>query len=276
MKRSIFYILLASFVLTGCNSATKEAQARLDKARAMYENNEFIDAKNEIDSLRALYPKELKVLKEGLTLMREVELKEAERNIAFCDSLIPIRMEELDVMKKDFVFEKDSLYDNVGKYIWKQQTIERNLERSYIRCGVNEEGEYHIASVYFGAGPINHTGIKLSVPNTDLYTETASIPYDGGVNYRFKDMGNTTEVVTYNGENGIDAFKFIADNEKQRIRVEYTGGKSYIIYIAENDKKAIAATYHLAMVVGDIVKLHAEKQKSINRLYYLKNKLGDD
>lgn len=54
----------------------------------MYENNEFFGAKNEIDSIRTLYPKEVKVLKQGLTLMRQVEVKEAERNIAFCDSLL--------------------------------------------------------------------------------------------------------------------------------------------------------------------------------------------
>ena len=54
--------------LTGCNGDEKAAQARLDKARAMYENNEFFGAKNEIDSIRALYPKEVKVLKQGLSL----------------------------------------------------------------------------------------------------------------------------------------------------------------------------------------------------------------
>ena len=107
----------------------------------MYENNEFFGAKNEIDSIRALYPKEVKVLKQGLTLMRQVEVKEAERNIAFCDSLLPIKLEEVEGLKKGFAFEKDSVYEEIGNYIWKQQTIERNVQRCYVRCGVNEEGE---------------------------------------------------------------------------------------------------------------------------------------
>ena len=95
------------------------------------------------------------------------------------------------------------------------------------------------------------TGIKLSLKDGQ-FAETASIPYDGGLNYRFKDMGSTTEVVTYKGEHCVDAVKFIYDNEKERIKVEYTGGKPYIIYMADADKKAIVNTFNLATVLSDI------------------------
>lgn len=274
MKSSIYYILWVAVLLTGCNADSKKAQARLDKARAMYEQNEYFGTKNEIDSIRILYPKELKIQYEALKLMRQVEWKEAERNIAFCDSLLPIRQEEFDSLKKDFTFEKDSLYDDVGKYIWKQQTIERNLERCYIRSGVNERGEIHLASVYYGSNPLQHTGIKVSTPD-GLYAETDAIPYDGGVNYRFANLGFTTEVVTYKGEKGINALKFIADNVDKRIKTEYTGGKPYIIYIADGDKKAIAATYNLAMALSDIVRMNLEKEKAEKRIEYLQSKLAE-
>ena len=272
MKKSAICIALAAITLAACNQTEKEAQARLDNARSMYERNEFFAAKSEIDSLRTLYPKEYKVLKEGLALMRQVELKEAERAIAFCDSLLPIKIEEAETLKKRFAFEKDSVYEEIGNYIWKQQTIERNVQRCYIRSGVNEKGEIYLASVFYGGAPINHTGIKVSTPDGQ-FAETASIAYDGGVNYRFKDLGKTTEVVTYKGEKGLDAAKFIASNTKERIKAEYTGGKPYTIYIADGDKKAVAATYDLAVVLSDLENLIKEKDKSTNRIAYLKNKL---
>jgi len=272
MKKSAICIALAAITLAACNQTEKEAQARLNNARSMYERNEFFAAKSEIDSIRALYPKEYKVLKEGLTLMRQIELKEAERTIAFCDSLLPIKIEEAEALKKGFNFEKDSVYEEIGNYIWKQQTIERNVQRCYIRSGVNEKGEIYLASVFYGGAPINHTGLKVSTPDGQ-FAETASIAYDGGVNYRFKDLGKTTEVVTYKGEKGLDAAKFIATNVKERIKAEYTGGKPYTIYIADGDKKAIAATYDLATVLSDLENLIKEKDKSTNRIAYLKNKL---
>ncbi len=272
MKQSVVYILLLVLVLAGCNNQEKEARASLENAKNMYEQNELFAAKNAIDTIRFHYPKQVKVLKEALELMRLVELKEADRNIAYCDSLIPIKQEELKELTKGFIFEKDTIYEEIGNYIWKQQTIERNVERNYVRCGVNEKGEMYLASVYFGSRPINHTGIKVSTKD-GLFTETASIPYDGGLNYRFKDLGNTTEVVTYKGEKGVDAIKFIYDNEKERIKVEYTGGSSYVIYMAEGDKKAIIATYNLASVLSDIETMTLEKDKALKKKDYLERKL---
>ncbi|MDD4514332.1 hypothetical protein [Massilibacteroides sp.] len=273
MKKVIGYIILSGIIFSSCNNNEKEARARLDNARKMYEANEFFAAKNEIDSVRVLYPKEFNVLKEGINLMRLVEKKEAERTLAYCDSLMPIRLTEIEALRKDFVFEKDSVYEEIGTYIWKQQTIERNINRCYIRCGVNEKGEMYLASVYYGNTPINHTSIKLSTPS-GLFAETATIPYDGGVNYRFKDEGAVTEVVTYKGEAGLDAINLIFNNTKERIKVEYTGGKPYIIYIADADKKALVATYNLGTVLSDINHMTTEMNKAQGRLEYLEKKLN--
>ena len=263
MKKYYVACLALALALTGCDNAKREAQD---------ENNDFFAARSEIDSLRAQYPKEIEALKEALTLMRQVDLKEAERNIAFCDSLMPIRLHEADSLKAGFTFEKDSAYEEIGNYIWKQQTIERNVQRCYVRCGVDENGEMYLASVYYGGHPIDHTSIKLSTPE-GLYAETASIPYDGGVNYHFKDMGSTTEVVTYKGTNGQDAIKFIYDHAQERIRVEYKGGKPYIIYMAEADKKALVATYNLATALTDIHRMVETKRKALKRIAYLNEKM---
>ena len=272
MKKYYVACLALALALTGCDNAKREAQERLEKARTYYENNDFFAARSEIDSLRAQYPKEIEALKEALTLMRQVDLKEAERNIAFCDSLMPIRLHEADSLKAGFTFEKDSAYEEIGNYIWKQQTIERNVQLCYVRCGVDENGEMYLASVYYGGHPIDHTSIKLSTPE-GLYAETASIPYDGGVNYHFKDMGSTTEVVTYKGTNGQDAIKFIYDHAQERIRVEYKGGKPYIIYMAEADKKALVATYNLATALTDIHRMVETKRKALKRIAYLNEKM---
>ncbi len=85
----------------------------------------------------------------------------------------------------------------------------------------------YLASVYYGGRPIEHTGNQAEPERRPIRRDRFH-PYDGGLNYRFKDMGSTTEVVTYKGEHCVDAVKFIYDNEKERIKVEYTGGKPYI------------------------------------------------
>jgi hypothetical protein len=260
-------------MLAGCEGNEKDARAKLENARALYERNELIAAKNEIDSIRIHYPREVSVLKETLELMRQVELKETDRNIAYYDSLLPIRQEEFRAFNKGFVLEKDSRFQDIGNYMVEKQTIERNVERSYIRCMVDEKGEISLASVYFGSRPINHTGIKVSIAS-GLFAETASIPYDGGVNYRFTDMGNTSEIVNYKGEKGIDAIKFIYSNARARIKVDYTGGKPYGIYLDETDKKAVISIYELAAILSDIETMTTDREKAIKKKAYLTGKLS--
>ena len=103
-------------------------------------------------------------MKEALQLMRLVERGESERNIAYCDSLIPVREKEVETLKAGFVLERDARYEEVGRYVRPEHAVERNIGRSYLRCGVNEQGEIFLASVYSGGAPINHTGLKSRHP----------------------------------------------------------------------------------------------------------------
>ena len=265
-------LLFIAVLVVSCGEG-KEAQKRLDEAKVLYENKQFAAAKIALDSINILYPKEIEARKEALTLMRLTERGESEQNIAFCDSLMPIRINELENLKKGFVFEKDPEYDDIGNFIWRTMTIERNVERSYIRCGVNEDGEMYITSLYFGGSPINHTGLKFST-NNNMFAETPAIAYDGGVNYRFKDNGNTSEVVTYKGDNCKEVANFISIiDEKLRVKAEYTGGKPYSLYLSDNDKKAIKATYELASVLSEITAMKKEKEKAEKKIMLIDEKL---
>ena len=271
MNKYTKILLIFTIFAISCGNS-KEAKSLYDKAQALYENRQFTAAKNVLDSVNTLYPKEIEVRKSALTLMRRVERGESEQNIVYCDSLLPIRKKDLETLKKGFIFEKDSAYDELGNYLPPAMTVERNTERSYIRCGVNEEGEMYIASVYFGSRPLEHTGLKLSA-NNGIYVETPAIAYDGGVNYRFQDNGNTTEIVTYKGENCKGIANFVHSSAKDRIKAEYTGGKPFSLTLSENDKKAIESTYELALVLSEINALKREKTKSEKRILLIDEKL---
>jgi hypothetical protein len=270
--KSGWITLLIIPLLTGCGEG-KEARGRLAEAKRLYENKEYAAVKCVIDTINLRYPREIAVRKEALTLMRLAERGECERNIAYCDSLLPLCFEEAEKLKKGFVFEKDTAYDNTGRYIPRAMTVERNVERSYVRCGTTEEGEMYMASVYFGSRPLHHTGLKLSARDGTL-AETPSIPFDGGLNYRFQDMGNTTEVVTYAGEHckSIAGFVYIT-GEKERIKAEYTGGKPYALYLSDADRKNIRATGELAAMLSEINAMQKEKVRSEKKIKLLDEKL---
>ena len=271
MKKFLYLSFLTIWVIS-CNNDTKLAENLLNEAQTYYESRELATAKLYLDSLKAAFPKEVAIQRGALQLMRKVDLEEQTRNLNYCDSMLIVCQSKADSLKMNFIFEKDANYDEIGKYISKQHKIENNVQKSYIRCGVNEQGEMYLASVYYGANPINHSKLKISSPD-GKYTETENILRDGGLNYSFKDLGDTTEIVTYMKEKDGGVIQFICNHHNEKLKAEYLGGgKIYTFQVAANDKNAVVEINGLAIVLSDIERLKKEIQKAQGRIEYLKIK----
>jgi len=273
MKLPLFFICVL-VLLFSCNEKKMDARAYLESAKSFYTKADYDSAQKMLDSLKVLYPKDFRALKDGLQLSRLVEIKQQNRNLVIYDSLLQVRKIEQDSMKSDFIFEKNPDYNDVGKYHQKSQKLENNLQRSYIRSEVDELGDMRIASVYYGGHSIHHTGLKVSNSQGD-YTQTESIPYDGGMNYSFTDLKATTEVVTYSNGKDNGVILFIYNNAKLPLKAEYTGGKKYSIMISPSDKEALVKTFDYSVVLSDIDKLNKEKEKASKRMAYLQGKVAN-
>jgi len=273
LKKKYFIWLL--FILIACNTNKKQATAYLEDAQKLYEQGEYTSAKNHIDSIKILFPKTFEIQKQGLQLKRKIEFKVQERNLNFCDSMLTVRLAQAETMKSGFLFEKDTAYDDIGKYIDKSQRIEAKLQTSYIRTTVNELGEILLSSVYYGSRPIHHSRLKVSKSNGE-FAETEVIPYDGGLNYSFVNGGMTTEVVTYTQGKDKGVIQFIDNNKDTTLKAEYSGEKNYTFAISASDKNVLAKIFDFAVVLSDIGKLKKEKEKSTQRLEYLNSKLASE
>lgn len=271
-KKNCFICLL--LFLIACNSNKKQATVFLENAQKMYELGEYTSAKNNLDSIKKLFPKEFVIQEKGLHLRRLIEIKQQERNLNFCDSMLTVRLAQAETMKPGFLFEKDLTYDDMGKYIDKNQRLETKLQTSYIRTNVNESGEIFFSSVYYGSRPIHHSQLKVSKSNGE-YAQTEIIPYDGGLNYLFSDEGMTTEVVTYTQGKDGGVILFIYNNKESALKAEYLGKEKYTFTISAADKNVLVKTFNFAMVLSDIDKLKKEKEKSSQRLKYLKDKIAN-
>jgi len=266
------YLMCLLFIFIACNSNKKQATAYLADAQKLYEQGEYTSSKNHIDSIKILFPKEFEVQKQGLRLRRQVEMKEQERNLNFCDSMLTVRLAQAEIMKSGFLFEKDTAYDDLGKYVDKSQRVEAKVQTSYIRTNVNELGEILFSSVYYGSRPIHHSRLKVSKANGE-FAETEIIPYDGGMNYSFVDGGMTTEVVTYTKGKDNGVIQFIYNNKDAALKAEYFGTVNYAFTLSAADKNVLAKTFDFAVVLSDIGKLQKEKEKSSQRLEYFESKL---
>ena len=78
-------------LLTACggnNKQQQEAEDLLTQASSLYEQGHYPEAKASIDSLRKLYPNAIDARKKALRLSWEIELKEAQEELAKTDSLL--------------------------------------------------------------------------------------------------------------------------------------------------------------------------------------------
>lgn len=270
--KHVFYSL-GLILLFACNNQEKEARMLLDEARMQYAKQEYLTAKQYLDSLKVAYPKEFSVQRERQALVKEIEYAEQTRNLMYCDSLLTIREPEVEVLKKNFIFEQDTAYEATGKYVHKSQRIERNVQRSYLRANVQENGELLLASVYYGAKPIKHTALKASLKGGE-YAQTEPVTYDGANNYSFTDGGMTTEIVSYSKgkDNGVAAF--IGNHQtKELIRLSFLGDREYVTTLFAADKEAISACYRLSLGILEVERLKKEKQIAQTKIEYLKEKM---
>ncbi|MDR2804421.1 MAG: hypothetical protein LBB85_02095 [Dysgonamonadaceae bacterium] len=271
--RKIYLLLFAAFFwFAGCNS-NDTARKQLEEARRLYENAQYGSAKQSLDTLKTHYPNDLDLQKDILRLMREIELKEQMRNLAFCDSLLPIRQAEAGAMKPFFLFEKTE-YDSEGRYM--DKSWNPSVESGFvgIKTNVTESRDLVLTAFYRSATPLRYNRLKVAIPSGE-YTETQSISFDGGANYTFKDSNGTNyEIVTFQQgrDNGVMAF--IYAYAKEKITMEYAGGKKVPTrLLSQQEKDALVRTVNFATLLKETEQLSEQKEKTGKRIQYLQSKL---
>ena len=164
MQKSALLIAGLCCLLAACEDVEQKASERLLLARQALEAGQYDEAKTQIDSIKILYPKAFEARRAGIYLMQDVELAEQQKTLAWLDSLLQVRQQELDGFKDRFVLEKDTAYQQIGHYLAPSQVIEKNLHRSYLRFQADERGVMSLTSIYCGARNIHHTAVKVTAP----------------------------------------------------------------------------------------------------------------
>ena len=257
MNKFILGLLFSASIIS-CGNQNEKAAQQLQKAKQLFDYGAYSEAKTAIDSIGILYPKAFEQIRSGMQLMCQVKLKESQRNLTYIDSLLQVRQQELETLKKDFYLEKDEKYQEEGNYIYKNQKGKTIINSSRIRALVTESGQMQLSSVYYGNVPLNHTFVRADLADKN-FAETFRIPYDGGNNYRFKNDGHVTEIVTYKDGQCTEIVNLISENMKSPVLITYKGGKKYTLSLDMPTKQMIKATRDLTLLMKITEDLKREK-----------------
>ena len=270
MKKIGLSALLALAVLTGCgDGGEKEAQIRLQKAEAALQQENFSEAKLQIDSIKMLYPKAFEARKQGIKLMQQVDLKEQRKTLVYLDSMMQIKQLQLDSIKGNFVLEKDTAYQEIGNWFYPTQVVEKNTGRTFLRGQVNELGEMSLTSIYCAGGSLNHTSVKVSVGDTFAETPTTKD------SYTTTDLGRTIEKADYKlGEDG-GVVGFIVANQDKNIQLTFIGDKTYKTAMQKNDRKAIAELTDLARILSGMEEIRKQQKEANLKIQFVTRKIEE-
>lgn len=275
MKRIFFISIIGLALFSGaCSKKNNPAAEQYQKAEELYRQGDYARAKVAIDSIAKIDPRAFDEIRAGMQLMRRVDLSINERNLAYVDSLLPIRQAfQKDLLSK-FKLEKDEKYQEEGNYVFKKDRNAGSVNRSCLRIQVTEDGQMQLMSVYFGTTKLNHESVKVELPD-GTFALTSVIPYDGANNYRFVNAGNTTEVVTYKGKQMRSVADLVYNSNGAKIKVSYEGKRPFSFIMDNNTREAISASYELALVMSEIKQLQREKAIATKTIEILKKQIAD-
>ena len=88
MKKALLLLAVIALCVSCGPNVEKLATARLDNAKQLFSVGNYNVAKQEIDSIRILYPKAFEARRQAIRLMQQIEEAEQMRAIEYEDSLI--------------------------------------------------------------------------------------------------------------------------------------------------------------------------------------------
>lgn len=275
--RLVIFSAALSLFFTGCDRAKKKGAElllrRTDSARIA---GDYALAYSLLDTLNNTYLTDTVSRREGITLRKVIMLDEAKRNLNYIDSVSPQLQQAIEKAMAGFVKVHNEEYNTTVEYYLPNLLPEKNLQRSYLRASANEYGGFILTSVYRGSRALDHTAVCLT-PNGNLSpVYTSVVPYDDGLNYRYRDGGTYVELVTYPVAESMSIGDLFtqAVREKLTIKMDYLAGENKVmntIRLSAEDILAISRTAELAHLLGEQNRLRKNAETARRRIERLES-----
>ena len=267
--KNVFLFIVLCLACLACTDVEKQAAERLNMAQQAFTAGDYNEAKLQIDSIKILYPKAYNARKAGIGLMQEVELKEQQRSLAYLDSLLGTKQAAFNAMKGKFVLEKDEEYEAIGRYLHPSQVIEKNLNRSFLRFQVDEQGAMSMTSIYCGSRNIHHTAVKVSTNDSFAQTPPSADSYETS------NLGVQIEKADYKLGQDDNVIGFICLNKEKNIKVEFVGERSYSTQMTQADRQAADLVYRLSQTLSAITQLNKEIDEAKQKIAFIEKRMEE-
>ena len=267
MKKKILYLFLCSACLIACAPSDSEcAQSIVNEAQVLVDNGQWRQARIVLDSLHSTYPREVAQRRLAKALSDSITYLEAQRTVAYADSMLPPLLEQSDKLLKQFKYEKNDRYEDKGRYVHKLLSTGSNTARNFLQAYVRDDRQTIVKSYYYGSHAVNQQQLTLSSQGEEVRFS--------GTNHAFEAEG-WHEIMTLEDDLALQMLNFISTHYADRIRVHGAGVKpthTWVYYLNDKEKEALSATYQLGFLMKDILRLEQMGNTARNQIAHYERK----
>jgi len=257
MKKHLFAAAICALALAGCSGSqtdAEKAEALVEEGRALVENGQLNEAKTRLDSVHFTYPKCVAQRRLAKEVQDSIVYIEAQRTLAYSDSLLLVLQPQADPLLKKFNYEKQDKYEDHGRYVHKLLSTDRNTERCYLQVYVTDAYETTVKSYYAGGAALFQTAMELQANEEIARFEGSEHHFELEVAPAHR------SILTMNSDRSLELLNFVSSHMADRIRVNLLGTRAdketnYVYYLSDNEKTAMQDTYQLGILMGDIKRL---------------------
>lgn len=241
----ICIVIFSTFI--ACGPTDKEiANSMVDSARTMVINGQWRQARLVLDSVHNTYPHEVAERRLAKALEDSIIYLEALSTKAYADTILPPLLEQVDVLIKQFRYEKNDKYEDYGRYVHRLLATGSNTSRNFLQAYVRDDRQTIVKSYYYGSYPVNQQYIILSADGDESQYM--------GSNHAFEAEG-WHEIMSLQDDRALELLNFISGHMAARIRIKGQGEKahhSWVYYLNDKEKNALSETYQLGWLMKDI------------------------
>lgn len=251
MRISYFFtgaVLMAGLIMSCTSNSEKKARSDFQRVDALVAGHDLSTAMQLLDSMMIWNKEDYGTLGEALKRKSSIAVDYHKGVIASSEANLREIESRLPVLSKDFRFTPGEA-GQPGTYEHKRQTVESSWNRTFLKIGLNENGEVWLISHYYGSTWIDHTSLRVYDQDNFILTDT--IPLGHEWNRKVEDQGDRWETIEFRQGSDAGAIAFIADNYLKPVKVRLTG-KTFQYLVLENfDKDAIRKGWELAQVLKE-------------------------
>ncbi len=243
MKKTLI-ILLSACLFASCQPSDEElAKGCIERGGLLIAQGEWNAALNTLDSVDTMFPKLVSARREAKFLKDSIGYMQALRSLEYTDSQLLIAEPKLDSLLNLFELQKDEKYQTEGTLLSRRFMSSGNSERTFLQASVSEKGQPFVRSVYYGSKPLNHTDLSIAAAE-DATTHITAI--------KAPHVFDNHEFLTFEGDNAMELLKFVANHEREKLKVTISGDSQFSYFITAGDATALTQTYELALAFSDV------------------------